>query len=61
MKKDKKLSLNGNSTVCYKCGEKQTKKTVGVHTTYQETCDICGQEKICTQLRDFKENIQESK
>lgn len=56
MRNDKTV-YTGNSVVCYECGERYTGKTVGCHTCYQDTCDICGKENICTQLRDFRDPV----
>ena len=41
------------AVICSDCGNKFGKRECGVSTWYQKVCDVCGDEKQCTEPRDF--------
>lgn len=47
-------TLGNNDTICSDCGEILFKKETQYATWYDETCSVCKETKICTQVRDFK-------
>ena len=40
-------------TVCSDCGAKYGKYSVGCSSIWQGTCDVCGQDKPVTEVRDY--------
>lgn len=41
------------SWICFDCGKKHGRRTPGVATYHENTCDICGEKKLVTEPRDF--------
>lgn len=39
--------------VCRDCGDRYGKYSVGVSSTWQAECDVCGETKGCTEVRDW--------
>jgi len=39
--------------LCMDCGEKRYNRKVGCCTMYMGVCDLCGEKKTCTEVRDF--------
>ena len=42
------------SVICFDCGRKRYNREPGCCTFYMAKCDICHQEKNCTEPRDFR-------
>ncbi len=40
-------------TICMDCGKKYGKYSVGCSSVWQGTCDVCGERKGVTEVRDF--------
>lgn len=39
--------------ICADCGEKYGKRNVGTACWHIDKCEICGEEKACTEPKDF--------
>lgn len=55
-------TLKSAEVVCKECGEKYGHYSVGCSSTWTGTCNVCGQEKSITEVRDWnylKEGIDE--
>jgi hypothetical protein len=48
-----KTRLLQADVVCKDCGEKYGKYSVGCSSTWMGTCDVCGEEKGITEVRDW--------
>jgi hypothetical protein len=53
MTKNLKTRLLQADVVCKECGEKYGKYSVGCSSTWMGTCDVCGEEKGITEVRDW--------
>ena len=58
------LELRDAKVVCHDCGDKYGVYSVGCSSTWQGTCDVCGEVKGITETRDYgylNKGIQELK
>lgn len=46
-------SKNYPTWICNPCGEKYGRKQVEIATWHEDVCDVCGQEAVVTEPRDF--------
>lgn len=53
MKKELKEKLKNAGWVCIKCGLKYGRRRTLVSTFHLGKCDICGEEKSITEIRDY--------
>jgi hypothetical protein len=53
MTENLKTRLLQADVVCKDCGEKYGKYSVGCSSTWMGTCDVCGEEKGITEVRDW--------
>jgi len=45
--------LENSYNTCFDCGKKYGVYSVGCSSVYESKCDVCGETKLITEIRDF--------